>query len=166
MNHPHLLSLNDHTSTQKVNGVSSGYTISAPPTAPPAPIALPNARQLDFMELELTQFMHFGIPTFWNPPEECVALRPKRLPRTPHPTRAHPALSPATYTVTCWLTLICYIHVALTSHHHYKHTPSPAHLPISLHSCPVPLLSPRLAPTCRTRSDERAQPKRDHFNPA
>jgi alpha-L-fucosidase len=35
-------------------------------------VPLPNARQLDFMELELTQFMHFGIPTFWDPPEEYL----------------------------------------------------------------------------------------------
>jgi hypothetical protein len=55
---------------QKVTGMVSGYTESAPPTAPPAPLALPNARQLDFMDMELTQFMHFGIPTFWDPPEE------------------------------------------------------------------------------------------------
>jgi alpha-L-fucosidase len=31
-------------------------------------VPVPNARQLDFMDLELTQFMHFGIPTFWDPP--------------------------------------------------------------------------------------------------
>ena len=30
---------------------------------------LPNQRQLDFMDLETVQFMHFGIPTFWNPPD-------------------------------------------------------------------------------------------------
>jgi alpha-L-fucosidase len=39
-----------------------------------AAVALPNARQLDFMELETIQFMHFGIPTFWNPPEEYLYL--------------------------------------------------------------------------------------------
>ena len=30
--------------------------------------AIPNQRQLEFMELEFTQFMHFGVPTFWDPP--------------------------------------------------------------------------------------------------
>jgi len=29
---------------------------------------VPNTRQLEFVDLELTQFMHFGIPTFWDPP--------------------------------------------------------------------------------------------------
>jgi alpha-L-fucosidase len=33
-----------------------------------AAVPLPNARQLDFMDLELTQFFHFSIPTFWDPP--------------------------------------------------------------------------------------------------
>ena len=37
-----------------------------------AAVPLPDARQLDFMELEFTQFMHFGIPTFWDPPEEYL----------------------------------------------------------------------------------------------
>lgn len=32
----------------------------------------PNARQLEFMDLELSQFMHFGIPTFWDPPAEYL----------------------------------------------------------------------------------------------
>jgi alpha-L-fucosidase len=35
-------------------------------------VPLPTQRQLDFMDLELTQFMHFGIPTFWDPPEEYL----------------------------------------------------------------------------------------------
>lgn len=35
-------------------------------------VAVPNERQLEFMSLELTQFMHFGIPTFWDPPEEYL----------------------------------------------------------------------------------------------
>jgi len=37
-----------------------------------ASVAVPNQRQLEFMELELTQFMHFGIPTFWDPPKEYL----------------------------------------------------------------------------------------------
>lgn len=32
----------------------------------------PNQRQLDFMDMELSQFMHFGIPTFWDPPKEYL----------------------------------------------------------------------------------------------
>eukprot|EP00041_Stephanoeca_diplocostata_P015783 m.302730 g.302730 ORF g.302730 m.302730 type:complete len:514 (+) comp20152_c0_seq1:263-1804(+) len=35
-------------------------------------IPMPNAQQLEFMDMELTQFMHFGIPTFWDPPEEFL----------------------------------------------------------------------------------------------
>jgi alpha-L-fucosidase len=35
-------------------------------------VPLPNPRQLEFMDLELTQFMHFGIPTFWDPPKEYL----------------------------------------------------------------------------------------------
>jgi hypothetical protein len=35
---------------------------------PLAAVPVPNTRQLEFMDLELTQFMHFGIPTFWDPP--------------------------------------------------------------------------------------------------
>jgi len=35
-------------------------------------VAVPNARQLEFMALELTQFMHFGIPTFWDPPDDFL----------------------------------------------------------------------------------------------
>eukprot|EP01065_Artemidia_motanka_P032943 TRINITY_DN39921_c0_g1_i1.p1 TRINITY_DN39921_c0_g1~~TRINITY_DN39921_c0_g1_i1.p1 ORF type:complete len:524 (+),score=162.30 TRINITY_DN39921_c0_g1_i1:65-1573(+) len=37
-----------------------------------AAVPLPNAEQLEFMEMETVQFMHFGIPTFWNPPEEYL----------------------------------------------------------------------------------------------
>jgi hypothetical protein len=32
----------------------------------------PTQRQLDFMELELAQFMHFGINTFWDPPGDFL----------------------------------------------------------------------------------------------
>lgn len=35
---------------------------------PPAP----NYRQAQFMELETIQFMHFGIPTFWDPPTDFL----------------------------------------------------------------------------------------------
>ena len=35
-------------------------------------VPLPNARQLDFMELETIQFMHFGLPTFWDPPKDYL----------------------------------------------------------------------------------------------
>ena len=41
-----------------------------------APLALavpmPNPRQLAFMESEMVQFMHFGIPTFWDAPESFL----------------------------------------------------------------------------------------------
>ena len=43
-------------------GHVSGW-LGIPPRVP-----VPNTRQLEFMDLELTQFMHFGIPTFWDPP--------------------------------------------------------------------------------------------------
>ena len=33
-----------------------------------ANVPIPNERQLRFMEFETVQFMHFGIPTFWDPP--------------------------------------------------------------------------------------------------
>lgn len=35
-------------------------------------IPLPNERQLAFMEWDTIQFMHFGIPTFWDPPKEYL----------------------------------------------------------------------------------------------
>lgn len=41
-------------------------------------VPLPNARQLDFMEMEFTQFMHFSIPTFWKPSDAFL--------RGPNPT--------------------------------------------------------------------------------
>ena len=37
-----------------------------------AAVPLPNPRQLEFMDLELAQFMHFGIPTFWDPPDDFL----------------------------------------------------------------------------------------------
>ena len=37
-----------------------------------AGVPVPNRRQLEFMDLELTQFMHFGIPTFWDPPKSYL----------------------------------------------------------------------------------------------
>ena len=37
-----------------------------------ANIPVPNERQLSFMEFETIQFMHFGIPTFWDPPPEYL----------------------------------------------------------------------------------------------
>jgi hypothetical protein len=42
--------------------------------APP----LPNQRQLDFMELEFTQFMHFNVDTAWQAPDSFL--------RGPNPT--------------------------------------------------------------------------------
>ena len=39
---------------------------------------LPSPRQLQFMELEFTQFMHFSIPTFWRPSDAFL--------RGPNPT--------------------------------------------------------------------------------
>ena len=33
---------------------------------------LPNARQLAFMELETIQFMHFSLPTFWDPSDHFL----------------------------------------------------------------------------------------------
>ena len=35
-------------------------------------VPLPNARQLEFMALEMSQFMHFGLPTFWDPPADFL----------------------------------------------------------------------------------------------
>ena len=35
-------------------------------------IPTPTAAQLAFMGLEMTQFMHFGIPTFWDPPSDFL----------------------------------------------------------------------------------------------
>jgi alpha-L-fucosidase len=63
------------TGRERHPGAVSGYTTPppAPTPAPPTPLPpLPNARQLDFMELETIQFMHFGVPTFWDPPEEYL----------------------------------------------------------------------------------------------
>lgn len=37
-----------------------------------AAVPLPNTRQLAFMEQEMMQFFHFGINTFWDPPEEYL----------------------------------------------------------------------------------------------
>ena len=45
-------------------------TILKPNAAAGVPV--PNRRQLEFMDLELTQFMHFGIPTFWDPPKSYL----------------------------------------------------------------------------------------------
>jgi alpha-L-fucosidase len=33
---------------------------------------LPNERQLDFMEMETIQFMHFNVDTAWKPPESFL----------------------------------------------------------------------------------------------
>ena len=68
---------NSTSSKQYQSGAVSGYTgppPPTPPTPPPTPriLPVPNARQLDFMELETIQFMHFGIPTFWDPPAEFL----------------------------------------------------------------------------------------------
>ena len=41
-------------------------------------VPMPNPRQLAFMESEMIQFMHFGIPTFWDAPESFL--------RGPNPT--------------------------------------------------------------------------------
>ena len=54
----------EYVSPQNCQGHVSGYL------APP--LAKPSARQLEFMEMELSQFMHFGIPTFWDPPVEYL----------------------------------------------------------------------------------------------
>jgi alpha-L-fucosidase len=66
---------NSTSSRSKQKGAVSGYTVK-PPAPTPAPprtdLPLPNPRQLDFMDLELTQFMHFGIPTFWDPPKDYL----------------------------------------------------------------------------------------------
>lgn len=34
----------------------------------------PNARQLEFMDMELSQFMHFGIPTYWDLPDGLTKI--------------------------------------------------------------------------------------------
>ena len=44
--------------------VGSPHAVAAQlPTLPK-----PTARQMEFMDMEMAQFMHFGIPTFWDPP--------------------------------------------------------------------------------------------------
>lgn len=53
-----------YLSPQTCPGHVSGYL------APP--LAKPNQRQLEFMDMELSQFMHFGIPTFWDPPADYL----------------------------------------------------------------------------------------------
>merc|ERR1719174_2114306 len=63
---------NSTSGRREQTGMSSGYTTTPPPLPPTPPLATPNARQLEFMELEFTQFMHFGIPTFWDPPKEYL----------------------------------------------------------------------------------------------
>ena len=35
-------------------------------------VPLPNARQLEWMDLETIQFMHWSIPTFWKPSDEFL----------------------------------------------------------------------------------------------
>ena len=47
--------------------------------------ALPNARQLDFMELEISQFMHFGVDTAWEPNDAFL--------EEANPVRSHNARS-------------------------------------------------------------------------
>ena len=46
-------------------GAAWGLTAAAFAAASPP---LPNARQLDFMEMETAQFMHFNVDTAWTPP--------------------------------------------------------------------------------------------------
>ena len=50
-------------------------------TAALAAPALPNSRQMDFMEIEISQFMHFGVNTAWQPPDSF--LRDTRIPPGP-----------------------------------------------------------------------------------
>ena len=38
--------------------------------------ALPNQRQLEFMELEISQFMHFGVDTAWKPTDSFLRDTP------------------------------------------------------------------------------------------
>ena len=45
---------------------------SVPLHARAASVPIPNARQLAFMDMEHTNFFHFGLPTFWDPPEEYL----------------------------------------------------------------------------------------------
>jgi len=56
----------------RVASLSALLLVSAAAASGASPVAVPNARQLEFMGLELTQFMHFGIPTFWDPPEDYL----------------------------------------------------------------------------------------------
>ena len=48
-----------------VLGAAWGFAAAAFAAASPP---LPNARQLDFMEMETAQFMHFNVDTAWTPP--------------------------------------------------------------------------------------------------
>ena len=40
-----------------------------------AHLPVPNSIQSKFMDFETIQFMHFGIPTFWDPPKEYLYQR-------------------------------------------------------------------------------------------
>ena len=53
-----------------VFGMRAGmlYSVGMMIAAGSAAVPVPTARQLEFMELETIQFMHFGLPTFWEPP--------------------------------------------------------------------------------------------------
>jgi hypothetical protein len=63
-----------------VLGVAAMFAAAAgaPPHSAPSGVPLPNARQLAFMDLEHTNFFHFGLPTFWDPPVRLTrtTLRP------------------------------------------------------------------------------------------
>ena len=68
-----------------VLGVAAMFAAAAgaPPLSAPSDVPLPNARQLDFMDLEHTNFFHFGLPTFWDPPVRLTRPRCARPPRPP-----------------------------------------------------------------------------------
>ena len=38
-----------------------------------AQLPTPNPAQLNFMDYETIQFMHYGIPTYWDPPKSFRA---------------------------------------------------------------------------------------------
>jgi alpha-L-fucosidase len=58
------------TVSMVIAAACSGASAAGPP--------LPTAKQLEWMDLETIQFMHFSIPTSWNPPDDFL--------RRPNPT--------------------------------------------------------------------------------
>eukprot|EP00051_Salpingoeca_urceolata_P027593 m.482267 g.482267 ORF g.482267 m.482267 type:complete len:515 (+) comp22486_c0_seq1:4013-5557(+) len=54
------------------HGVAAAVAVACCLALVVAEVPIPNERQLNFMDLEMSQFMHFGVPTFWDPPVEYL----------------------------------------------------------------------------------------------